>query len=945
MHIKKKIVKLIYASAVGVMLFPSAVGAHSVPDRGAVLENFESSAVFSGLDVVTEPEGNKAAKLSNELTDIVYTPSKNMIIEGSFKVNKKGDNSLFEIIPTSNPRGDEFFGGDKYTVFSVDISRGFTRIGRYVGSDVEINDGWNDFSIVYLGNTAYFEVNGKISCATISKGNRGLRFRAEGAEILLDNLKVSQIKTGSTTSLEAMNPEVVVSPYEPYDFLDRSGIYLKSSTYADSVDISDISYTVSGNYKELSNGYGYFYEDSVVTFKNSAGMTCSVKIKVDDKGMTKGEYLNSTIYKRRQENAYTAYETYNRGVPKSGATYSHLFYMLSPSVLYPESEPHDDEIEFFLKMVEETNHNTSGRVEAEDFISIDLALLVQNEKLNIKSELRERIKQFFLSLDLSNPEEGLSENHRMTYYAIAITAFQSYPDDKFYNGLTASQNKELYKGYILDWIDFRLKYGMGEYDSPGYYIIDFAALETIYTQTKDEELKRRVYEMLMYLYTDIALDSNNSVVGGAVERCYVYTLKSMECMALDILFGDYILPECGVSLQMLPLCYSLFVPQESLPGLCADRTESYPHAQRRRIYTIPDDDKLMYERMKYAYVTPDYIMGSLVECDPLPENAYKKNNKYYINTGSYSTDTRILPDFQSIGFSIGIKGNALLNIIDSHPGFEYNSTVTSTSHQYFSGDHGCRCARYGQHENTVLSIRHITDKSLPQFSHFYLNRAEFDEVIEENGWVVVRKDDVYAALFPIAGDGSSYTYGSEEEIFAKTPLSQLEIKINCPDSAFVAEVYSEDEAGDFEEFLKKIVLKKPVFSGNTLEYTSYNGDVLKLNYDTNELCRNGTKKTYTGRYTDYTKLYVTSPWGESEVDYKTFKTPYDNYAPIYKKGVNTYRVQPMNKDGRLFVAIYDEDGIMESVREITEDTDFKTDGIIKAIVLGGEDGMKPLVNL
>ena len=118
---------------------------------------------------------------------------------------------------------------------------------------------------------------------------------------------------------------------------------------------------------------------------------------------------------------------------------------------------------------------------------------------------------------------------------------------------------------------------------------------------------------------------------------------------------------------------------------------------------------------------------------------------------------------------------------------------------------------------------------------------------------------------------------------------------------------------------------------------------MKLYYDTNELYRNGSKKTYTGSYTDYTKLYVTSPWGKAEVNYKDIKTPSDNYAPIYKAGRNRYKLQPMNKDGRLYVAIYDKDGGLESVREIREETEFETDGIIKAIVLGGEDGMTPLV--
>lgn len=939
-----KLCRLLLISAV-IMLAGVGVNAHGLPQKGAVYEDFEGGGVFNDcLEIVKDSDGNSAARIKNTLTDTVYTPVKNMTLEGKFFVEEMEKNSLFEIIPTSNPRGDTYYGGNRDTIFSLELSGGFMRIGRYTGPDVEIKEGWNSFSVAYLGDTAFFEVNGTKMCATLSKGVPGIKFRAEGASVLIDDLTVAQIRTGSPTTLAVMNPEVTVSAYEPYDFIDGSGICLKNSHYAANQSLDDVTYTVSGDYKELSKGYGYFYSDSVVTFKNSAGKTCTVNIRVDNKGMTKGEYLNSTIYKRRRENTVTAYETYRNGVPKSGATYSHLFYMLSPSVLYPQSEAHDEEIEFFTEMAENTVFETRGSVGAEDFIAIDLILLAGNEKLNISDELKERLKSFFLSLDLSDPEEGLSENHRITYYAIAIAALELYGNEIFFNGLSAEENKELYKGYISEWIDFRMKYGMGEYDSPGYSIIDFAALETIYTKTNDGELKRRVYEMLMYLYTDIALDSNNAVLGGAVSRTYINALKTMENPALDILFDNYIHPEHSVSLQMLPFSCSEFVPQRSLAEFCADRTESYPHAEKRRIYTIPDDNKLMYMLTKYAYVTPDYIIGSLVECDPLPKEAYKKSDKYYIKTGTYSADTRILPDFQSVGFSISIKGNSLLNIIDSHPGGSYN--VTNASHAYFSGDHGCRCARYGQHENTVLSIRHITNEKLPQFSHFYINQNEFDEVIEKNGWIVLRSDNVYAALYPIAADGSGYSRGSEEELFAKTPLSQLEIKINCPDSAFVAEVYSEDEAGDFKEFCDAITENKPVFNDNTLEYTSYYGDVLKLSYDTNELIRNGTKKTYTGSYTDYTKLYVTSPWGKNDVNYKTFKTPYDNYAPIYKKGANTYRVQPMNKDGRLYVAVYDEAGRLYEVKEISEETDFTiADGnSIKAIVLD-DDGITPLVKL
>ena len=592
-------------------------------------------------------------------------------------------------------------------------------------------------------------------------------------------------------------------------------------------------------------------------------------------------------------------------------------------------------------MAENTEYATRGHIGAEDFISLDLILLMQNDKLNISQNLRNRVEEFFLTLDFSNPEEALSENHRITYYAIAIAASETFDNAIFFNGLSSDENKKLYKSYILDWIDFRMKYGMGEYDSTGYYVIDFAALETIYTQTKDNELKRRVYEMLMYLYTDAGLDSNNSVIGGATLRSYVNKLKQFENPALDVVFNNFVYPEHTVAMQMMPLSYSEFVPQESLAELCADRRESYVNVEKRRIYTIPDDPKLMKTLTKYTYVTPDYIIGSLVERDDLPENAYGNLNHIYVNTGTYEKDTRILPDFQSIGFSLGIKGNPLLNIFDSHPGSDY--TVTNGAHSYFSGDHGCHCARYGQYENTVLSIRHITDERLPQFSHLYINRNEFDEVVEENGWIILRSGDVYAALFPMAEDGSSYSYGNENEIFANTPLSELEIKINSADSAFVAEVYNRNEVGEFNGFVKAVSEKKPVFNGNSLEYTSYRGDLLELNYTNNELYINGSKKIYTGEFTDSAEIYLKSGWGNNEMVYSEFTTPDENYVCVYKTGLNRYKVLPINSEGVVLVAAYDENGYMSWVEEITEDKEFEVcEGSIKVITFNNVNELVPL---
>ena len=938
------------AAAVFFAVISSAAASASPILTQKLYEDFESGCELTGVQIFEEENGNKAMRLCDELTDIVYTPPENSVIEGSFKVTKLfGGQNIFEIIPQSSPMGEKYFGGGNFSIFSIDLHRGFVRIGKTVGEDVKINVGWNSFKITTVGQKVFFEVNETLTCAEQAQRNAGLIFRAEGCDILIDNLKISEIATrGATlTGLIAAKTKVTVSPYEPYDFINGVGLLLSysSGTRVNPVNNADVSYTVSGNYRELSNGYGYFYGDSEVCFTYK-GHSCTVSITVNDNGMTKGEYLCADVYKRRQELAYIAYDTLNtNGFLKTTAGYSRLFELLSAAYLYPASESHEEIISHFLKIAEETVFETRGSIGAEDFIAIDLLLLACNERLNISAGLRSRLDNYFLGLDFSNPEEILSENHRMTYYAIGILAAEHYPDGTFFNGLSARQNKELYKGYILDWIDFRLKYGMGEYDSPNYYTIDFAALETIYTFTNDTELKRRVYEMLMYLYTDAALDSNNGVMGGAQSRLYVNTLRTGEIPALDVFFDDCITPDKNYTLQMLPLCYSEFLPQQSLIEQKADRKAAYIHAEKRRIYTIPDDPKLTGMLTKYAYVTPDYIIGSLVESDNLPETSYKSGDKYYVNTGTFSKPTRVLPDFQAVGFSINIRGNPLLNIIDSHPGGGYNAL--SGAHSYFSGDHGCHCARYGQHEHTVLGIRRITDKELPQFSHFYINKSEFDEIIERSGWIILRSGDVYAALRPLADStvngAAAYEWGSDEELFSKTPLSQLEVKINSADSAFIAEVYSRSEIGEFNEFADRICSAEIIYTGNTLTYTNLAGDTLTLDYAGETLYRNGRKKVYTGAYSDYCADYVKSGWGADIINYASFTTPRENYVNVYKMGAGLYKIIPLTQRGRLFAAVYDENGYMQSVSEYMGKEEFEISGErVKAIVLDSTETMKPV---
>ena len=929
----------------------SAAYATDIPISGQLCyEDFEGGNKFSGMTVITDDDGNHAARICNELTDVVYTPPINTVIEGEFRVESAEPSALFEIITQSSPRGSGYYGGNRYNPFTVDIEHGFTVIGKTIGEDVKLHDGFNTFKIVTLNQKAYFEVNGAVTCAEITARTAGLCFRAESCDVLIDNISVYSISTGggSFSGITAQKDTHTISSYAPYDFLRGSGVLalFGSNSKVNQINSDDVQYKVEGSYKELSRGFGYFYSDSVVTFTYK-NRSCTVNIKIDNGGMSKGEYLAQTVYKRRRELAYIAYYTLNNsGFNKTTAGYSRLFELLSAAYLYPTTEQHDEVIKLFMDIEDTTKYETRG-TGASDFISIDLMLLRFNDALNISDETRERLDAFFKGLNLSDPVEELSENHRITYYAIAIAAFEKYPDAVFFNGKSADENKEIYKQYILDWIEYRSKYGMGEYDSHNYYNVDFAALETIYTYTRDIELKRRVYEMLMYLYTDAAMNSVGSVMGGAQSRAYVNTLTPFEITSLDVILDNYKYPDKGLTLQMMPLCYSEFVPQQSLIEYRADPSDTYIYAQKRMLYTIPDDVSIAKTFTKHSYVTPEYIIGSRVEDCAMPKDAYIKWDNYYVNTGAYSVDTRILPDFQTVDFCIGIGGNSLLSIFDSHPGGNY--TTLSGAHSYFAGDHGCHCAKYAQHEHTVLGIRHITNKKLPQFSHFYINKGEFDEVIEQNGRIILRSGDVYAALIPVNINQPSadtpYEWGSAEELFAGKPLSELEVKINSPDSCFAAEVYSKNEIGSFEEFKQKILAAGISYAGDVLTYTNIAGDVMELNYKTGALNRNGKQKAYIGNYSDYCRGYIKSVWADHTLVYPLFSTPAENYVNVYKSGLDKYKVIPMNSKGVVCAAVYNDDGALSFVEYISDGKPAEYSGAsVKAFLWENMNSIKPVTS-
>lgn len=946
------------------VIFPKkTAGAADLPVQKLLLESFEDTLSLSVPEgSVTEFEGNRVLALSDTLTGTLYTPpTKQYRISGSFRVNGlSGNRSYLEVIPRRRTAPENYFGGERGIPFALDLQKQYLRIGAQEGPDLSVPSGiWHTFSVAVLDNLGIFSVNGVTMCAEIPSWSGGFALRAEGAEILFDDIRVEKIlantsATASPVSLKPLVDALHISPYEAVSYVSAAGIVAEyadgtvSAVTPDSVSISGSAVT------ELSKGFARFASSGTYTVGVDA-LHAPLSVTVDSEGMTEEEYLANTLYKRRDNALYHGASAWLSGISESIAGTAHLLYMTAPISLYPRSQNWDSAVSFLYSLIQDTKPAERG-TGAEDFIV--LALLhccYLPPSVNISEAVKAPLTNYLKKLDYSNPSEVLSENHRITYYAAANLAFSLWPDNVWYNGLSTAQNKIRYRDYITQWAERRLKFGMGEYDS-SYYGVDLAALESLYTWSDDYTVKKTAYEMLCYLYTDLCEDSGGSLIGGPQSRIYFNTEESKKLSVLDMVFDAKITPGAEVYLQMLPLLDSAFLPPEGLFTLMRDPNKRHVSIERRKIYELPDDAAITDSIVKYTYVTPNYTVGSLVRQDNILEKATLRGDKYYISTGTYQNPTRVAPNFSDISFAASIGNDPLCTITESHPGAA-GYTDTKSAHAYFAGDHGCGCSAYTQHENTVLGMRDIQKADTADFTHFWINRNAFETVEEEDGWIFLSHKGVFAALRPLKDNQLSgqkaYEWGSADEMYVGLPLSQTEVKVKSRQTAFVMELADKlDFPGNFDEFKARMKQNTISYSGDVLSYTNLKGHTLTLNGKTGAQTLDDQPVSYEDSNTEQSP-FLNAQWGSTTKTYtcyaSRFSTPQDCYLSAVRTGKDTIRLDAAADTAAVYAALYDKDGILLTTLQLgsTSGTELNLAALpgcsaVKLFAFDSPDTLRPL---
>lgn len=440
-----------------------------------------------------------------------------------------------------------------------------------------------------------------------------------------------------------------------------------------------------------------------------------------------------------------------------------------------------------------------------------------------------------------------SENHFILFSSAGYLAGQLYPDATFTNsGRTGREQMERFRPRVLRWLDLRFRSGFSEWFSNVYYEEDIAAIIDLIEFSKDEEISRRASMVMDMMLLDLALNSFHGTFGCTHGRSYEHNKKSgmADSMhsTIKLFFGmnhfdvgdmDSTAFALSRRYQMPQVIYDIAADLDRPEmlnrqrsgiklddawrwGLDYNRLEDGMTFLTLEAYSHPKIIKLMmrmldeYHWWDNSFFEPFAKQRKMLEmannANFLPLVAWflrkdiQRNVREEVNTYTYRTPDYMLSTAQD--YRSGFGGDqqhiwqATLGVdaccFTTHP-----VDNTGSSPTYWTGS-GI-LPRSAQIKNVNITIykasakKSFAGQSLP-FTHAWLPREKFDEVVEQDGWIFARKGDGYLALW------SQHPYRWQTD----GPDKDCEVIVPGMRNIWICEVGRKAVEGEFTAFVDRI---------------------------------------------------------------------------------------------------------------------------------------------
>jgi hypothetical protein len=523
------------------------------------------------------------------------------------------------------------------------------------------------------------------------------------------------------------------------------------------------------------------------------------------------------------------------------------------------------------------------RVDCADFRVNDvLRMLYQfGDSPKLSKELMERARRTILDFKYWPDEPGIdsmctwSENHQIMFLTCAYLAGQLYPDDVFTNsGQTGREKMVITRPRLTRWLDLRFRTGFSEWLSNVYYNQDLPPLVNLVDFCEDEEIVRRASMIIDLLLTDMALNSFHGTFGSTHGRTYegdkkwaatesvsstaklffgVGTFRSGNSSSISFALSErYRMPRViyeiandmdrpemvnrqrmGIRLEEAERWGLGFKDFED--GMVYLGMEAHAHPRNINLFVDMLD---AYDWWDNDFYVPFKSMERLVRTARrlrllpalvrLYERDVTRNVLEEVNIHTYRTPDYMLSSAQDYRKGYGgtqqhiwqatLGRNAVC--FTTHP---VREEVGSPGYWTGTGN----LPRVAQVKNVMIALYDISTRRglyvthRLAFTHAWLPRDQFDEVVERDGWVFARRGDGYLALRSQRPYHWQTEHGEDKG---------REIIVPGKRNAWICELGRRAVDGEFTDFVERICQAPISFGRLGVSYHSPSQGHLKLGW-------------------------------------------------------------------------------------------------------------------
>ena len=461
-----------------------------------------------------------------------------------------------------------------------------------------------------------------------------------------------------------------------------------------------------------------------------------------------------------------------------------------------------------------------------DFAAMRLCVAIYQVYDKITEENKALIKRFFLERDFTSMYG--SENHVFMMRVARYLAAQFYKEDFKQFNLTYKEVLETDKKYFFEFIQFRAKYGIGEFNS-AYLSEDLFMCATLYNFAQDQEVKNMAQMALNLLFIEGLnnLDKNGYFAGGAGRTYFFNEVGAHATEQAKKHFIDMI-PDTTQDIAHVVHEFDSFLKDAYLNRNYPCEVFEEKHLHSMYAWRADTPDWVHIEKLhnagrisKYTYLSDEYGLGAICNQDDYPVD---------------ETEDYVYAHHQQVEWSLTIPSQEdSTKIFSSHPGL-------TDQHRHWTGDLDCCCSKAYANKNTLLTIYDIEKEDKLEYTHMFLEIGKYDRVEKDENNLFLKKGNVNVYVHV----ANPYTINVKEN----------ELISQGRKNAYVVRVETDT---DFDEFIEKYKNIPVIFDR----------DAMRLEFDGYFIDKKANGKIASPEKYPYGWVYksdwVQAKWGEGVV--------------------------------------------------------------------------------